>query len=270
MVKASSVGKTKQPKIDFEKLNRWNGIAIVVFLLEAVALVVAATGRSFPVVLDFLGLDTLATQAKGEDVFAAATHRLFDVSLVWVLVLSLLASAVAYFLVASYLRHFYEQGLAKRINSVRWVAYGVSSGLMIVALGLLLGVQSLAALLLLFTLAFGMGGLYTITEKYGEKAQSAATCTYWIATVAGIASWLALALYALGAHVYGANVPLYLSAASAVAFLLQATISVNFYLQLHAKAKWADYMYGERGFLVANFAMQSVVAWIIFAGSLRP
>lgn len=270
MAKASSVGKTKHPKIDFEKLNRWHSLAVVVYLLEAVAIVVAATGKLFPVVLNFFGVDTLATQAKGSDVLTPATQHLFDISLPWLVALFLFSSVVMYFLMASYLREFYEKSIASRANPVRWIGYGVGSGLIVVALGLLLGAQSLASLLMLFVLAFGMGGLYTIAEKYGQKAPSAAMCNYWLGTVAGLIAWLALSLYVWGGHAYGAGVPLYVCLLSLVVFLLQAAISVNFYLQLRGKGKWADYMYGEWSFLVVNFVLQSVAAWVIFAESLRP
>lgn len=270
MVKASSVSKTKPSKIDFEKLNRWNSIAVIVFLLEAVAIIVAATGKTFPVVLNFLGVDTLATQAKGEDILAPASRHLFDASLPWTVALFLLAAAVMHFLMASYLRKFYEDGLAKRTNAVRWLGYGVSSGLMIVGLGLLSGVQDLAALLMLFVLTFGMSGLYAVAERYNQKSSSAATCNYWMGTVLGLTSWLALSVYAWGAHAYGAGMAMYLHVFCLVAFMLQAAIAVNFYLQLRAKGRWANYMYGEWLFTGLNVVLLSAATWIIFAGSLRP
>lgn len=270
MAKVSSAGKTKRPKIDFEKLNRWNSILTVVYLLEAVALWIVATGKTFPVVLSFLGKDSLASQAKGHTVLAPATQHLFEASLVWVLVVSLLVTAGTYFLMGSYLREQYEKLLAKRANPIRWVGYALSSGVMMYAISLVVGVQDSAALAGLFVLTFAGHGLYAVAEMYRQKQEPASKALFWIGTSLLAVVWILVGLTMWATQVYGAGLPAFLYALYPVALALAALIAVNFYLQLRAEGKWADYQYGERIFLAGNFVLQAAVVWIIFAGSLRP
>ena len=240
------------------------------YLLEAVALFIAATGKVFPVALSFLGSDTLAAQTKGQAVLVPASHHVFGISMVWLLIVLLAASAVTHFLMASYLREFYEKNLAKRLTPIRWVGYGVGSGLMFVAAGLLLGVQDLAALVMLFTLAFGLHGLYAVSENARQKSPQTGTVTYWVGTVMGVIAWLVLGLYVLGSQVYGVA----LDAWVWIIFLLMAAhvvaVAASFCLHLRGTGKWSDVVYGDRVFLIGNFLGQSALVWLIFAGSLRP
>jgi hypothetical protein len=270
MAKTSSESKTKRPKIDFEALNRWNSIFVVAYLLEAVALFVAATGKTFPVSLGFLSTDTLAPVVKGHAALVPATHHLFDISMVWTLIVLLLASAATHFLMASYLRAWYEKNLTKRANTIRWVGSGVTSGLALVAIGLLVGVQDIAALVMIFALGLAKGGLYATAELSRAKSPSTSTANFWIGTAATAVAWLVLGMYAIGAHLYGTASNATLQIMCWLVFALVAVSVANFYLQLQAKGKWADYIYGERIFAVTNFLAQSALVWLIFVGSLRP
>ena len=40
------------------------------------------------------------------------------------------------------------------------------------------------------------------------------------------------------------------------------------WFQYRAKGKWADYIYGERRYIVLSFVAKSLLAWQIFAGAL--
>jgi hypothetical protein len=270
MVKKNSSSKPEHLKVDFEGLNRWNSILAGAYLLEAIAILVASTSKTFPVVLNFLGLDTLTTAAKGHDVLVSATHHLFDTSLGCLVALFLLVSAVTHFLAATYLRKIYEKNFAKRINSVRWVGNGISIGLLLVAVGLVSGIQDFAMLVVLFALSLGMNGLYAITEKHYQNSSSANKCTYWIGSSAGFLAWLVLVMYAWGAHIYGVGVTPYLHVVYPIIFVLFGATTVGLYFQLQKKEKWTDFVYSERVFLIINFSAQTALAWLIFAGSLRP
>lgn len=271
VAEASVAKKPQRPQIDFEGLNRWNSVASGLLLLEAVAVLVAAAGRSFPVTLNFLGLDTLATSAKGSAVLAPATHQLFGLSLNWLVAVFLLAGAATYFLLATVWREFYEMKLVSaQANPIRWIGTGVSSGLMLVGISVVAGVQDIALLLTLFALALGMNGLYALAELQRQKAAGMSMRSYWIGTVAALLAWLVLALYAWGAHIYGAGVRPYLHVVYPVIFILMALSSVALWLQLKAKHRWADVMYSDKSFLILNVVTQSLLAWLLFAGSLRP
>ena len=36
------------------------------------------------------------------------------------------------------------------------------------------------------------------------------------------------------------------------------------------KGKWADYLYGERMYIILSLVAKSLLAWQVFAGTLRP
>jgi len=46
--------------------------------------------------------------------------------------------------------------------------------------------------------------------------------------------------------------------------------AVNMYLQYKKKGRWADYLYGERLYMILSLVAKTALAWQIFAGSLRP
>lgn len=266
-----SAAKPKRAKIDFESLYRQNSVLVVLYLLEAAAILVAATAQAFPVTLNFLGLDSLATSAaKGEAVLTPASHHLFDVRLVWMLALMFGVSSLAYLLTASWCREFYEKSLAKRANPIRAVLHGVSAGLGMLAIGILVGVRDASALLMLFTLILGTHGLYALAEYLRPKLRPQSTATFWIGTAFGLVAWLMILITAWSSHIYGAGVPSYLHVLAPAIFVLSGAISANFYLQLCGRGKWADMLYGERVFVIISFVLQTLLAWGIFAGSLRP
>jgi hypothetical protein len=41
-------------------------------------------------------------------------------------------------------------------------------------------------------------------------------------------------------------------------------------LQYKKKGKWADYLYGEKAYMVLSLVAKSALAWQVFAGTLRP
>jgi hypothetical protein len=42
------------------------------------------------------------------------------------------------------------------------------------------------------------------------------------------------------------------------------------YLQYKRIGKWADYLYGERMYIWLSLIAKSLLAWQVFAGTLRP
>ena len=40
------------------------------------------------------------------------------------------------------------------------------------------------------------------------------------------------------------------------------------WLQYRAKGKWADYLRGERTYIVLSFVAKSLLAWQVFSGAL--
>jgi hypothetical protein len=45
---------------------------------------------------------------------------------------------------------------------------------------------------------------------------------------------------------------------------------INMYLQYRKIWKWKDYLYGERMYVILSLVAKSMLAWQVFAGTLRP
>jgi hypothetical protein len=41
-------------------------------------------------------------------------------------------------------------------------------------------------------------------------------------------------------------------------------------LQYKKVGRWADYLYGERAYIILSLSAKTVLAWLIFAGTLAP
>lgn len=41
-------------------------------------------------------------------------------------------------------------------------------------------------------------------------------------------------------------------------------------LQYLRVGKWADYLYGERGYIILSLVAKSVLAWLVFSGVMQP
>lgn len=53
-------------------------------------------------------------------------------------------------------------------------------------------------------------------------------------------------------------------------FVFFNTFAINQWLQYKRVGKWADYLHGERVYIILNFVAKSVLAWQIFANTLIP
>ncbi len=48
------------------------------------------------------------------------------------------------------------------------------------------------------------------------------------------------------------------------------TASINMVLQYKKVGRWKDYLFGERAYIVLSLTAKTVLAWLIFAGTLAP
>jgi len=260
----------KRSKINFESLNKWNRNLAIMHAVQGVVVLLLSTAKTFPVTTNFLGVDALATRVSGDVVLAAGTRHLFDVRLSWLLAAFFFMSAMAHVLMATYLRNRYEQDLAKGINKIRWIEYAFSAGTMLVAIGLLSGVYDLSSLVMIFALTAVMNLLGLVMEVHNQGAQKPNWLSYIVGCIAGIVPGIVLTIYLVGAGVFGGGVPGFVYGIYASLFVLFASFAVNMFLQYRQYGRWADYVYGERVYMVLSLVAKSALAWQIFAGSLQP
>lgn len=251
-------------------LYQWNKWLALLHAAQGVIILVLSAARAFPVTTSYLGVDTLQTQAQGHTVLAAGTHHLFDVNMAYLVAAFFFMSAIAHGLLATNLRGQYEKDLKKGINKVRWIEYAFSASTMMVAIGLLVGVQDISTLLMLFGLTAVMNLLGLVFELHNQGARQPNWLSYIVGCIAGILPWIVAGFYLVGGGMYGATALVFVYWIFGSIFILSGCFVVNMYLQYRKIGKWTNYLYGERVFMVLSLVAKAALAWQIFAGSLRP
>jgi len=251
-------------------LFQWNKYLAILHAAQGVIILILSATRTFPVTTSYLGVDTLQTQAQGHAVLAAGSQHLFDINLAFLVAAFFFMSAIAHGLMATYLRPMYERDLKKGINKIRWIEYAFSAGTMMVGIGLLVGVQDISALLMLFALTAVMNLSGLAMELWNQDARNVQWLSYIIGCIAGILPWVVVAIYLISGGIYGSAAPAFVYWIFGSMFILFGSFAVNMLLQYRKVGKWANYLYGERVYMILSLVAKTVLAWQIFAGSLRP
>lgn len=270
-VSKSSVKKASPKKITMAGLHRWNVGLGTLHAVQGIAIILLAGVSKLPVTTNYLTNDTLAAQAAGHVVLVPATRHLFDVNLAYLVAAFFFMSAFAHFIIATRYRKTYEADLKKGINKARWIEYGISASTMMVAIALLTGVYDISSLGMIFGLILVMNLMGLVMEIHNQTTKKTNWLSYKIGCVAGIIPWLVIAVYVKGTIIYGdSRIPTFVYWIYASMFILFSTFAVNMYLQYKKTGKWADYLYGERGYMILSLVAKSLLAWQIFFGTLRP
>jgi len=272
MATKTSKKRTLQPTNDITpaNLSQWNKYLAVIYAAQGVIILILSVTRLFPVTTSYLGVDTLQTQAQGKAVLAAGSQHLFDVNLAFVVAAFFFMAAIAHGLLAANLRPMYERDLKKGLNKVRWIEYAFSASTMVVAIGLIAGVQDASSLLMLFALTAVMNLAYLVTELWNQGTRNVNWLSYVAGCIAGVVPWAVVAIYLIGGGAYGAAAPGYVYWIFGTLFVLSAAVPVNMYLQYRKVGKWTNYLYGERVYMALGLVAKTALAWQIFAGILHP
>ena len=258
------------PDFWLEQFHTWNVWLAILFTVQAAAILLLSATHDVTITASYLAPNSLLSGAN-RPVLVAAVHRLFEVNVGLLLSLFLLFAGLAHAIAASVYRKRYEIELSRGVNRVRWLEYAVTAALVMAVVALLDGVYDISSLLMIMALTATMYlvGLF-VDMRWGAKTiNSWADCR--LAALVGLLPAGVLLIYFLETSVYGrAHLPTflyYLYGSLGVIFLALAT---NFYLQHARRGKWADYLYGERIFMIISLLAKTAVAWQIFAGLLHP
>ena len=251
-----------------ELLRSLNIGLAVVFALQAIVLVFLSKPKSFPITTNFLAIDTLLSKGAGHSVLVEATRHLGGVPIICLVVAVLLVAALAHAMIASVHQKPYEEQLKQRTNLVRWLEYGVTNGLIIVALGYLVGISDISTILMLFILTLSSYGMYLMSETTTAKGFTSGL-TELIGLVTGIIPWIVIAIYLIGGGVYGNRVSGFIYGLVISLFLLNMAGVLNWWLALTKKDKWANYIYVEKVFMIISFLTKTAFAWQVFIGLLH-
>jgi len=259
-------------KITNESLNTWNKRLAILHAVQGIAiLLLSSKAISWPITTSFLTVDTIATKAAGSPVLAPAAQTIANINIGYLVAIFFFMSAFAHIFIATKYRKTYESDLKKGINKARWIEYGMSASTMMVAIAVLSGVYDLSSLIMIFVLDLIMNLMGLVMEVQNQGAKKVNWLTYWIGCLAGIIPWIVFTIYVTGANVYGSGgIPTFVYFIYASMFVFFSSFAVNMYLQYKKTGKWANYLYGERAYMILSLVAKTALAWQVFAGTLRP
>lgn len=249
-------------RVKLTKLRRFNLYMGGLHLVQAAAMLALSNNFSLPVTSSFLRFDP-STESLMPD-----PKTMFSVRIGPLVAAFLLLSSIAHFLLASpRINGWYERNIRKGANPARWVEYSLSSSLMIVVIAMLTGLYDIAALLLVFALNATMILFGWMMELHNQSTTRTNWTSYWFGCFAGLIPWIAVGFYLFGSSpgppdfvywIYGSM------------FLFFNVFAMNMVLQYKKVGRWRDYLYGERAYIVLSLVAKSLLAWQVFAGTLRP
>jgi hypothetical protein len=256
-------------KITMESLRKWNFVLAGLHAVQGVAVLFLARAVTFPISVNYLTPNSLAPE--GSFSLVPATQNVFDINLAYLVAAFFFMSAIAHILMATKLRVSYEKNLKNYVNKIRWIEYSFSASTMMVAIAILSGVYDLASLLMIFALTAIMNSTGLLMEVWNGKSKKVNWLSFIVGSIAGIIPWVVIGLYFWAANVYGSGqIPTFVYWIYGSLFLFFNCFAINMYLQYKRKGKWADYLYGERVYMILSLVAKSVLAWQVFFGALRP
>ncbi len=194
-----------------------------------------------------------------------------EVNLAWFVVLFFFLSSLAHLFIGTVYKKNYEKNVEKGINKVRWFEYALSASVMMVAISLLSGIYDISSLLMIFTLDALMNLLGLAMEVHNQDHKNVNWLTYILGCVAGIVPWIVFGIYVYGARTYGGgNIPDFVYWIYVSIFVFFNSFAINMILQYKKIGPWKDYLYGERVYIILSLVAKSLLAWQVFAGTLRP
>ena len=242
-------------------LKTWNISAGFLHLASLVAVLALSNDFSLPVSATYM------TGPPGST-FTNPIH-LFSNNVSYTIALFLGLSAFFHFLVAS--KKFfptYAEGLKNSRNIFRWVEYSLSSSVMIFLIAQLNGISDYAALLAIFGVNVSMILFGWLQEKYTQPGDDQ-WLPFIFGCIAGIIPWIIIVVQLLSPNgPSGSTAPGFVYAIVISLFLFFNCFALVQYKQYRAKGKWANYLRGEKAYIILSFTAKSLLAWQIFAATL--
>lgn len=259
-----------QPKViasdaTFLGLRRFNLIMGFLHLLQGVLMIVLSNDTTYPIYTYFLQFNT--------ETFSLTPNPelIYDLRFGPAVATFLLISAVAHFYLGTIGYTRYVNNLKKGMNPIRFYEYALSSSLMIVLIGMLVGLWDLGALILIFGINATMNLFGILMEMINQNTEKTNWTAFIYGCIAGIVPWIVIVMYFLGAiNSSGARPPTFVYFIIPTIFVFFNIFAVNMVLQYKRIGRWEDYLFGERFYIILSLTAKTILAWTIFAGTLAP
>lgn len=249
----------------YKGLRRFNLIMGFLHLIQGILMIVLSNDTTYPIFTNFL-------------TFNLETRKLVpDPKLFWevpfgiAVAIFLLISATAHFYIATVGYKRYSSYLDRKMNPIRFYEYALSSSLMIVLIGQLVGIWDLGSIILMFFLNATMNLFGIMMEYHNQYTEKTNWLSFVYGSVAGIVPWVVIMIYFLCAlNSSGAKPPAFVYAIIPTIFVFFNSFAINMILQYKKVGAWKDYLVGERAYIILSLLAKTALAWMIFAGTLAP
>ena len=249
----------------FSGLRRFNLVMGFLHLIQGIFMILVSNDTTYPIFTNFLNFDAATRSLK------PSTELFYEVPFGVAVSFFLLISAVAHFYLATIGYGRYVQNLTKGMNPVRFYEYALSSSLMIVLIGMLIGLWDLGAIILIFTLNATMNLFGIMMELHNQHTQKTDWTDFIYGCIAGIVPWIVIMLYFMGAINSGdAKPPTFVYAIVPTLFVFFNIFAIDMVLQYKKVGPWKDYLFGERVYIILSLLAKSALCWLIWTGTLAP
>lgn len=246
-------------------LRRFNLVMGFLHLIQGVFMILVSNETTYPIFTNFLTFD-ISTFSLVPD-----PRLYYELPFGPAVAVFLLISAVAHFSLASFGYKWYVRNLKQGMNPGRFYEYALSSSLMIVLIGMLVGIWDLGAIILIFAVNATMNLFGIMMEYHNQYTKKTNWVSFIFGSIAGIVPWVVIMIYFLSAiNSTDANPPGFVYAIIPTIFVFFNIFAVNMVLQYKKVGPWKDYLFGEKFYIVLSLLAKTALAWMIFAGTLAP
>jgi len=246
------------------RLKYFNYIAAVLHAVQALAVLLLSKDFTLPITGGYLNFNETTLQLE------SANTDLFTISLPALIVAFFFLSSLFHLIIATVYNKRYNSDLEKGVNKLRWVEYALSSSVMMVAISLLVGIYDLMSLVMIFALTALMNLMGLVMEIHNQTTKKTSWLSYWIGCLAGIVPWVVIAFYFWLSADQGSAAPAFVYWIFVSIFLFFNAFAFNMVLQYKKVGPWKNYLFGERAYIILSLVAKSLLAWQVFAGTLRP
>ena len=111
--------------------------------------------------------------------------------------------------------------------------------------------------------------IWVIDGKINQGKEKVNWLPFIFGSIAGIVSWIVI-LINLVSCTDLSLVPWFVFVIAATYFVLFNLFPINMILQYKKVGKWKDYLYGEKVYIILSLVAKTLLAWLVFAGIMKP
>ena len=251
--------------VNFKKLRSFNLFMAALHFIQGLAMIILSSDFSLPITSAYVQF------SPAENKLIPVLNTIIDLRIGPLVAGFLFLSSLAHLLISlPKIYGWYVANLKKGANYMRWIEYSLSSSLMIVVVAMLVGMYDGVSLLLMFFLNAMMILFGWMMELHNQTTIKTNWTAYWFGCLAGAIPWVAVALYLFNSGGDTGNAPTFVYWIFFSIFLFFNVFAINMLLQYKKIGKRQDYIYGERVYIILSLIAKSLLAWQVWAGTLRP